>query len=233
MGIAGANTADSREWAETIGATKPIGLLALLSQWCEQHKAPLDWRICTSQTHTTERNHQVSMVAHIYHNCLCAIIWLVEESEQFAVEFEALGYSDNLIGNEFFSRLWIVQEIVLSSDQKMLCGKTLVDPKILGTTMYQMFQWRSRSGTVVSYLLRTGYKGEFELNTADENCEDPRDKVYGLMSIVKANERVVVDHNKTLEVTLADTVMVLKDINEYRLMLKFSEQLALVGLGEH
>jgi hypothetical protein len=37
-------------------------------------------------------------------------------------------------------------------------------------------------------------------------CQDPRDKVFGLMGIVDKNERVVVDYNKTVYQVVADVV---------------------------
>ncbi|KAF1926354.1 uncharacterized protein M421DRAFT_42954, partial [Didymella exigua CBS 183.55] len=80
-------------------------------------------QICISQAHTSERNHQVAMMARIYEGCLHAIIWLGRESEQLALDFSQRRWGGQyLAANDYFRRLWIVQEVVLSPKQVILCG---------------------------------------------------------------------------------------------------------------
>lgn len=178
-------------------------------------------QICISQAHTDERNHQVGMMARIYEASLYAIIWLGIGRTQSALDVTPYSGSWILrvLENEYFKRLWVIQEIILSPKQRILCGIDWIDADHLADCIdilldYQGTNQDIRFGKGLTlYLLRSSYQAEdftlrhVVMNFGPQQCEDPRDKVYGLMSIVRPNERIVIDYSKSVEEVFADLVV--------------------------
>jgi hypothetical protein len=77
-----------------------------------------------------------------------------------------------------------------------------------------------------------------------QQCEDSRDKVYGLMSLVKEQERVIVDYSKSIEEVFVDLAVTARKSEESwdfrfysvpspRIELWLLDFLEWVGLDEH
>ena len=180
-------------------------------------------QICIAQADTTERNHQVGMMSRIYSNATSVIIWLSDVP--LAPPGEVDHYNDKdldglsagtLFGNVYFTRLWIVQEILLAKSIKLrLNGKRSVgwrelfmlyhdanrtvelpEPSRIGFVGFARYA-RERHGE------RHGLMPQLEwprcISSWSANmCEDPRDKAYAMMGMLTEEDRLTVDYNKSV-----------------------------------
>ena len=182
-------------------------------------------QMCISQAHEGERNHQVKLMSQIYSHSLSTIIWLGESSRVAADRFwKEADLEDvyTLFRNRYFTRLWVVQEIGLSSHKRVLCGDIWVEFDELVSTMtnsrpsrypplglrnlqYLEDQYDYRLESIEDPHNNTSHrKGHETLKEClerfhDYACEDPRDKVYGILSLVREEDRLEVDYNKSTE----------------------------------
>ncbi|KAH8631329.1 hypothetical protein IG631_13012 [Alternaria alternata] len=79
-------------------------------------------QICIAQEDTLERNHQVGMMSRIYSNSKSVIIWMGDIPLAAPGEHDSYNDSDLdlasaifLLENTYFTRLWIVQEVLLAN----------------------------------------------------------------------------------------------------------------------
>ena len=203
-------------------------------------------QLCIDQFSTGERNHQVQMMSDIYSKATSVIAWLGDGSEKGNTEpagmiaergldiFEdthdaACAWKDRaevkgfsyVLYNEYFQRLWIVQEFILARHIRIL----VKDVWLVNDTR----EWEYRVGTLNHYLLRSipvysyqiicksslGRIGRFihldifaALDTYMENkCADQRDKVYGLLGLVRVDQRVTVDYEKSIDQLFMDVAL--------------------------
>jgi hypothetical protein len=77
-------------------------------------------QICINQAGVQERNAQVPLMCTIYSQCSSVIVWLNSDSADLSEAARKLGSEWNvdplftLFSNDYFRRLWIVQEILLA-----------------------------------------------------------------------------------------------------------------------
>ncbi|KAK0618923.1 heterokaryon incompatibility protein-domain-containing protein [Immersiella caudata] len=101
--------------------------------------------ICIDQSNTAEKNHQVQQMAAIYSTAASVISWLGPHTPQSTMLFEWGGQTSLLSGwkgtdaqtsvttlgsaakqlleREYWTRLWIIQEVLLAQDHQLLCGR--------------------------------------------------------------------------------------------------------------
>lgn len=194
-------------------------------------------QMCISQAHEGERNHQVRLMSQIYSHSLSTIIWLGESSREVAHRYLTKGDIEDvytLFRNRYFTRLWVVQEIALSSHKRVLCGDIWIEFDDLVSTMtnsrpsryppaglrnlqyledqynhisrphYDRLQSMQDPHYDILYQNTLRRKGHETLGDCikmfhNYACEDPRDKVYGILSLVHENDRLEVDYNKSTE----------------------------------
>lgn len=190
-------------------------------------------QICISQGHTGERNHQVQLMSKIYEDCFWVIIWLGYESRDAAIAFNALKknsllrrfeHAKTILRHRYFGRTWVVQEMLLPPGANVLCGDVWVEYKqlidaihdrprgsLLGpgadsvdfhfqiVGMYRAFR-RYRTGAFDLY--------SCTVNFTMHQCEDPREKVYGLLGLVQ-DSRLVVDYSKGVQDVFVDVVLII------------------------
>jgi hypothetical protein len=103
--------------------------------------------ICINQKDTSERNHQVSMMRHIYGRAACVKIWLGNGGNMSTRAFilardlaetvktgqEKSLFNDSwrvdqfaafqvLLHREYWKRIWVIQEVNAAKEAKVLCG---------------------------------------------------------------------------------------------------------------
>ncbi|CAG8957022.1 hypothetical protein HYFRA_00012502 [Hymenoscyphus fraxineus] len=97
--------------------------------------------LCINQEDTSERNSQVSMMGEIYRCANPVLIWLGESSEDTDEAFALISHVSKdhditeetsqllfsfyiqLVGREWFTRLWTIQELVLAKQDPLIgCG---------------------------------------------------------------------------------------------------------------
>jgi hypothetical protein len=218
-------------------------------------------QICIDQSNIQEQTRQVAWMSTIYSQCRFVLVWLRDEStytpstKQAALDFNngvqsytkhghgKNGSSDEkeclssptlaLLHNPYFDRLWIVQELLLPKDIRILVeGNVWVSWKLLrmrheelrgeirerlpGTSWMVEAQYlrgifASHTPVSVTYYITLNVR-----NFCDKKCADPRDKIYGLMALVKPSSKVEVDYAKSVQQVYLDTMMSM--IREYLYM---------------
>jgi hypothetical protein len=178
-------------------------------------------QICIAQTDTMERNHQVGMMARIYSNATSVIIWLGDIPIAAPGEIDRFNDQDldsesvlALLENTYFTRLWIVQEILLARrvEIRINGGRCVTWSKLQAVNKYSgelRFQGNYAALFLCDFANPDSKRDRyFPLRMCiasfyRSGCEDPRDKVYSLMGVVEVKDRITVDYEKTvLEVYL-------------------------------
>jgi len=191
-------------------------------------------QICIDQSSVRERNHQVGMMASIYSGCSGTIVWLGSihdypdaplvlrdlqadgdrSTTKLSEVYHALA---TVTRNEYFTRLWIVQEIILSTQRKVLCSHPTRGPVWIdwGRLLVEAQNYPHYiSSKAVQHLL-DDHKQEKQMTLIyaiktfiQSHCQNPRDKVYGLMGLVKEEQRLAIDYGKSLQELLLDSMTV-------------------------
>jgi hypothetical protein len=183
-------------------------------------------QICINQSSILERNHQVAMMSDIYQRASFVLIW--SQNLYLAIPYHTLhpGILDaseqarRVLADTYFSRMWVIQEILLAKEVKILTA--------IGATPFSDLQkWFSEIITKVrgdhKLLFVSEYGSAYQLllkrhivpSTLHEcvklfhksECEDPRDRVYGLMGLVFENRRLKIDYSKSIQEVYSDVVV--------------------------
>jgi hypothetical protein len=135
-----------------------------------------------------------------------------------------------LLHNSYFDRLWIVQELLLNKHVRILVeGNVWISWESLRTKREELGDkiqkvLPSTNWMVETQLLRHIFASHTDVNVTyyttlsvgrfcDKKCQDPRDKVYGLMALVQPSSRVEIDYTKSKHQVFLDAVMSM--IREY------------------
>lgn len=100
----------------------------------DPHNIDYVWvdQICIAQADVKERNSQVRLMPRIYSKCLEAIVWLGSNVRHLAWKLAGTAplpmpallkckLVTEIFRHEYFSRLWVIQEILLPPSVRMLC----------------------------------------------------------------------------------------------------------------
>lgn len=113
-------------------------------------------QICIDQSDADERNAQVGLMSFIYSSAEAVYAWLGEETHATSLGFEALQRLEDgeilthdapgllavsdLLTREYWTRLWIVQEVVYARKLFFLCGSHVhrfgKDPKAMNAEVW-------------------------------------------------------------------------------------------------
>jgi hypothetical protein len=178
-----------------------------------------------------ERSYTVNFMSHIYRQCIFVISWLEYDTKTYhtARKFFESNYTSAdalivLLRNRYFTRLWIVQEVLLAPKVLVYCGNVwlpfaemqkcasdkqqIVHAQISNSSLYLLWDCvHNREGRdLVSCIDR------YSLN----DCQDPRDKIYALLGLVTEHEsaRLDVNYDKPVEEVYFDAVKVI--FNNFR-----------------
>ena len=157
-----------------------------------------------------------------------------------------------VFGRGYWSRLWIVQELGLAKDVLFYLGDAAISREHLYRRLTQMALYPdrptaednldeirrsadekkvkelyARRGNAFRSLLRSsGREGTLfsVLQRYSQNaCSDPRDKVYGLLSLVEPEQRVTVDYHESKEVVALQALRIMiTNMSDCRVRLNFS-----------
>ncbi|KAI0858875.1 hypothetical protein F4860DRAFT_287955 [Xylaria cubensis] len=129
-----------------------------------------------------------------------------ESMDQLSRELIDDALSD-LFRRKYFSRIWIIQEIVSAPQVKVNCGTGSVDWRLLvaSTPMSIPLNWIQgfRDGVATGRPTNAyhGPEGLLQLlrDTADSECSDPRDKIFALLGLVRGLdlEGITADYDLT------------------------------------
>jgi hypothetical protein len=171
------------------------------------------------------------MMSRIYSNAAGVLIWLGDTStkpiprgrdkllpSRFADSIAA--EIKQLFQGEYSTRLWIVQEILLSPNRRVQWrGKGCIDWEVLRhlTDEKQRNLLYSRLPFNTSCLLVHAPAPERKALSVNifkycvNKCEDPRDKVYGFMGLVDGKQDIEVDYRKSVHEVYLDVVKAFRE----------------------
>jgi hypothetical protein len=197
--------------------------------------------LCIDQSNDIERGHQVRQMGLVYSEASKVIIWLglpaansnaafefIADSNAASLDIQAGAYeisnpfhTTNL--NAFFalcergywSRLWVVQEIVLARELMVRCGPDEATWTAFSRAL-QGYEYYDRIKSSLPYLFDRQRNDRYYecrlLNLLEacqtSKCADPRDKVYGLLGLANdcGEDELVVDYSKTVYEVYRDVI---------------------------
>jgi hypothetical protein len=195
-------------------------LFDFLAQYRSNDEGGYLWidALCIDQSNVQERNHQVALMGIVYSKAAMVIAWLGSSSEQ-ASAIDALNHCKSLsdlqlatslyllCANQYWSRIWIVQEFVLCRklelwsenarvDGQVFCElfslrldvtkSKVTDPEI--SRKLDLCYW-SNARTVAIYRARNKRMGGFVDDFISCECSDRRDRIYGLLGVLNAKQK--------------------------------------------
>jgi hypothetical protein len=214
-----------------------------------RYRVPL-WidAICIDQSEITERNHQVSLMGEIYTNARLVISWLglsdgrYRQGLEWCEQLWSLRHRNSqawphttiqrydiirLYDDEYWSRTWIIQEVVLPPDVEIWIGARRINHRVLNwiaETLPGNFRGLgSRNGIMQTPAMLLMTRRAFhhnQRNTVHSSlhkphgdllnlleiskasfCIDVRDRVFAILSLIDPEQRadlnIVPDYNMT------------------------------------
>ncbi|KAF7934970.1 uncharacterized protein EAE98_003015 [Botrytis deweyae] len=206
--------------------------------------------ICINQDDVAERNRQLTIMPYIYERAKLVIIWLRNDentspptawpdpekispfelsghTQQYKDQRSLFNYLMVVCSNEYWKRLWIIQEIGKARKLIIFFGQELIDWQRFVETItldwpypawitQETMEENALSQTVpwnLYYQLRNKYDGAHKLQNLMANhrqalCKEPRDKVYGLVGLATdCYAGFPMDYRKSLYEVWKDTVI--------------------------
>ncbi|KAH7082845.1 heterokaryon incompatibility protein-domain-containing protein, partial [Paraphoma chrysanthemicola] len=164
-------------------------------------------QICIDHNSNAERSHQAGMMSTIYSQALETLVWL----NNYCTPRTVREMVKRLYEHLYFTRMWIIQELMLAKEIRVMLQGQLSVPweelhelykglalSQLGTTN-SSWVWVRVSLKECSMSLLEGIITFF-----DQECTDPCDGIYGLMGIVRNEEQIVIDYDKSIQQVLLD-----------------------------
>ena len=222
------------------------------------------------QTNDNEKNHQVAMMGSIYKQAELTIAWFGVATKDAAKDIKRLKriYSEKtvpvaglapyagglnyLFYNPYWTRTWILQEYVLSTDVIVMCGKCTITTAALEWIAHK---WVESSSDDLPLFRGDAWKIITQTNASKRSdgsvsrkrlsrltsllsmteqtvCVDPRDRIYALLSLLSKRERdiwaITPDYAKSAQTLFEDLCNVLRgrtlDIVKHRSDVWFVEQ---------
>ncbi|KAH8626752.1 heterokaryon incompatibility [Alternaria alternata] len=190
--------------------------------------------LCIDQSDVLERNHQVRQMGTIYRNAAQVYVWLglmvwgrlaflpfSQKAKALSHEWDSLAQNKHLlvqhvINNGYWTRAWIVQEVVLARNVILWLGAT----SIRFGDMLKILDYVFRKDTAVqsSIIFRLGHTWQTDSykdkdlvhllnNFRDQQCSDVRDRIFSLVSMVTGSGRHLEVNYNTSRAELAAEVL--------------------------
>jgi hypothetical protein len=219
--------------------------------------------LCINQLDEVEKSHQIRFMPSIYTNAFRVMMWLGEEEENTKLAFKMIRDAPpeslaELVGNgnensdqwealqsllvrPYWSRVWILQEVLLSRSLGIICCGSFRIPWARLSIFFRNFTsgllsiatgtarkiiWNPRDpktpfSLAIMYLQR--YHGvkfsllDYLVLAQSRNCWNARDKVFGILGLCDAAiiEEFKIDYSQSVKDIFRDTALYLiqKDQN--------------------
>jgi hypothetical protein len=167
-----------------------------------------------------ERSHQVAQMAEVYRAAQEVHIWLGTGSDDLDAFMQYVEQHpddrllptslEKMIELPYWSRLWIMQEVLLARRLYVTYGRR----SVVWNSFFQEFDDSDSLIRNLGLARHRGFAtGGYRWTWQDAfwasrgtKCEDPRDKIYGLLGLVDPNFVVQPDYMKTLEDLYCDVI---------------------------
>ncbi|KAI4954022.1 hypothetical protein J4E91_001731 [Alternaria rosae] len=165
--------------------------------------------ICINQFDLNERGHQVSLMRDVYKSAARVLTYLGKWSEDLGDVTELPHYNDRrsdhpsgtafadvskILCLPYFSRIWVIQEVLLGNSATLSVGKHTIHWKDFRDLVQNSLsgQHKKPASALVEHF--DSKDGEMSLlswlkATKDSRCGDLRDRVYGLMGLISEEDR--------------------------------------------
>jgi hypothetical protein len=188
-------------------------------------------QICIDQFNVKERNHQVGLMSDIYSSAAIVTIWLggtlgpycdgsmqgsTYNTWNYMQRFWDLQALINLLLDDYFTRLWIVQELLLAPTlEVMIRGHAWIMWDWLVYTVLEQqetLRFMGVSQSTISLFRGRQIERAYTLGLciirySSNLCGDPRDKVYGFLGLIGGSEELVVDYRKSIHEVFIDVAL--------------------------
>jgi hypothetical protein len=210
-----------REGTLQVGQNLFDFLVAYATQPWSRHRALWIDQICINQSDQSERSAQVSTMKNIYKRSKNVHVWLgcesavVEAARQVRDHGSLESYAlVKILQHPYFSRVWIVQEVAFGSNITIVCGDVELTwnclKEALSRSHFNVAGKISPSVlAVISESQRSHTLQECFSRYCQNNCRDPRDRVYGLVGLTPERWRLRIDYTKTVLEVYLDAVVAL------------------------
>ncbi|KAI0190841.1 heterokaryon incompatibility protein-domain-containing protein [Astrocystis sublimbata] len=171
--------------------------------------------ICINQLNNVEKSHQIALMRTIYANSIRCVVDIGEHAAEADMAIQYImsarngeGLDDakpksaeegirNLFRRKYFSRIWIIQELVYAPQVIITYGSRPVDWRLLADSVSDIpaLDWMQKLKDSMAdgrpANTYAGAVGLFQLlnDTVNSNSSDPRDKVFALIGLVRGLER--------------------------------------------
>ncbi|KAH7356126.1 heterokaryon incompatibility protein-domain-containing protein [Pyrenochaeta sp. MPI-SDFR-AT-0127] len=179
-------------------------------------------QICINQTDLNERSNTVRFMSIIYCQANFVITWLGNDADTVAAARIFVHSKSSysllvLLNNRYFTRLWVIQEVLLAREVRVLCGNIWlsfseleIHTRAKGEEVYSRFRNPSYYLLWDSMYNRQGRDlAQCTSRYCANDCENPRDKVYALLGLVKKEEHPIVNYGARITEVFIQTVRVL------------------------
>ena len=207
--------------------------------------------LCINQSDVQERNHQVRQMAHIFGSAKSVIVWLGLANGSTSAAFDFLKQSymggqstrkrlmndvrwhaiSELCRNDYWTRVWIVQEIGLGKNVVVVCGDLRVPwqyiTELRKVRKHVWPQYQSHGERTFMRSLPAKIDQQKELRATqgcvlwtlmesfrNSQCQDYHDKVYGFLGLSTDcdGDLIVVDYTKSVADLHTDVLMLYFDL---------------------
>jgi hypothetical protein len=188
--------------------------------------------ICIDQTNIRERNHQVGEIRKIYAQAAQVRIWLGNPTVRTKELFEYMNASEterasptwsssklgssafveamlDVVGREYWSRAWILQEVMVSGSKVIHCGhhSTPLERMQYAVQKAGLHHWidyslrgrETASQTLEELLKKHGWAA----------CGDVKDRIYALLGVASdctPDHPFYIDYSEELYILLCRTI---------------------------
>ncbi|KAH7015828.1 heterokaryon incompatibility protein-domain-containing protein [Ilyonectria destructans] len=169
--------------------------------------------ICINQDDMPERNWQVSLMAFIYTRAERVLAWLGPSPRRMQSEFFEDEHWRAISHNPYWTRLWIIQELVLAHEVVFYLGRHKFGWDEVQSTMNP--EWRALEGRsdAIKKLRDERYTGTQRLENLVEllqkaQCSEKRDKIYGFLGLVYdgSDDAITVDYKMSFSQLYAQVI---------------------------
>ena len=185
--------------------------------------------ICINQSDNDEKSHQVKDMGSIYSIARTVNVWLGNEDVGEAIKTlqdypqamkdEPPGPLDSImvaiykiVGTQWFTRLWIIQEFVLARKVHFWAGNQHIDHKRLEFVLESRPRYESVNGRTLAsnlFSFRTRWHNQLtpgfsQLSLYDccrsfhghrPSCTDERDLIYALLGLIITPHKIIPNYN--------------------------------------
>lgn len=161
--------------------------------------------ICINQIDIPERDRQVSRMGDIYRNCMRVVVYLPVENPR-SVRPPGIAKANrrrtrlthevllDLLRTRYFTRVWIIQELVLAP----MVVFHLKDEDVYFSSLDSNIDWSLARAPWVAHIANAKTFGKLRLvdvlaRTWNSEAADTRDKIFGVLGLLRSD---IISHRK-------------------------------------